>query len=71
MGCCVEISQTTRTVKVLSIVATGLVYLGSGLALLFVVQVGDDTILANLNVLGWGMSLALVGAFIKGWVNAS
>ena len=54
---------------ILKAIANSLILVGSALALLFITQTIDSTILANLEMLWWGLVLAMGGAFLKGWMR--
>ena len=54
---------------ILKAIANTLILVGGALALLFVTQMADDIILANLEMLWWGMALAIAGGFLKGWMR--
>ncbi len=54
---------------ILKAISNSLILVGSALALLFITQTMDSTILANLEMLWWGLALVVGGAFLKGWMK--
>lgn len=50
-------------------IANALILVGTALTLIFVTQIVDDTTLADLTVLFWGLLMAVVGGFLKGWLK--
>ena len=54
---------------ILRAIANALILVGGALAIVFVTQMADNTILADLGMLWWGMFLAAVGGFLKGWLR--